>query len=220
MSRALLLSSSLTRRFQKHFQGGVTYTATLIREDNTSGFGLSANNQFDMADELGPSVDFQRHTLRANAIVNLPWDMTVASTYLYGSGALTQTTISGRPYNKPGTNRLNLGAPVTIPVTSALGFDVLDRFNGPSVIPTNGLVPVNALRGFPIHKVDFRVTKRIKLGGAMRLEGIAEVFNLFNHANYGSYNGQVNSATFGDPRQNLGNAYVPRTGQLAFRFSF
>jgi carboxypeptidase family protein len=220
MSKATLLSSSLTRRFQKNFQGGVTYTLTFDRQDNTSGFGLGANNQFNLDDELGPSVDFQRHTARANAILNLPWDVTIAGTYLYGSGSRTQTTISGRPYNKPGTNRLNTGGPITIPVTSALGFDVLDRYTGPAVVATNAIVPVNALRGFPIHKVDFRVTKRIKLGGTARLEGVAEVFNLLNHANYGSYNGQVNSTTFGDPRQNLGNAYVPRTGQLAFRFTF
>jgi hypothetical protein len=220
MSKALLLSSSLTRRFQKNVQGGVTYTVTFDREDNTTGFGIGANNQFNLNDELGPSTDFQRHTLRANGIVNLPWEMTIAGTYLYGSGARTSTAISGRPYNKPGTNRLNTGNPITIPVTSALGFDVLDRFTGPSVIARDALVPVNGLVGFPIHKVDLRVTKRIKLGVTVRLEGVAEVFNVFDHANFGSYNGQVNSATFGDPRQNLGNAYVPRTGQLAFRLSF
>jgi hypothetical protein len=46
------------------------------------------------------------------------------------------------------------------------------------------------------------------------------VFNLFNHENYGAYNAQLNSTTFGDPRQNLLNAYQPRVGQLAFKVSF
>jgi hypothetical protein len=55
---------------------------------------------------------------------------------------------------------------------------------------------------------------------------IGEVFNLFNHANYGSYNmtlSATNAATtalFGQPAQNTNNAYVPRTGQVAFRFAF
>ena len=49
------------------------------------------------------------------------------------------------------------------------------------------------------------------------MTGIAEVFNAFNHENYGAYNGQVNSTTFGEPRQNLLNAYQPRVMQLAFR---
>jgi hypothetical protein len=50
--------------------------------------------------------------------------------------------------------------------------------------------------------------------------GIAEVFNLFNYATFGAYNGQVNSTTFADVRQNTGNAYVPRSGQFGFRVTF
>ena len=46
------------------------------------------------------------------------------------------------------------------------------------------------------------------------------MFNLFNHDNYGSFVTIINNASFGQPRQNLGNAYVPRSGQLGFRFSF
>ena len=46
------------------------------------------------------------------------------------------------------------------------------------------------------------------------------MFNVLNHENYGAYNGQVNSTTFGEPRQNLLNAYQPRVVQLAFRLSF
>ena len=52
-----------------------------------------------------------------------------------------------------------------------------------------------------------------------------EVFNVFNHANYGTYNGIVDSPTFGQPLQvsafsGSGTAYVPRTAQLAFRVTF
>ena len=54
----------------------------------------------------------------------------------------------------------------------------------------------------------------------MQLTGIAEVFNVTNHANYGAYNGQINSTTFGQPRQSLLNAYQPRVMQLAFKVSF
>jgi hypothetical protein len=68
--------------------------------------------------------------------------------------------------------------------------------------------------------VDLRVSKDVRLVRNLRVTGIAEVFNLFNHANYGAYNGQVNSATFGAPAQNLVNSYLPRVVQFAFRFSF
>jgi hypothetical protein len=72
----------------------------------------------------------------------------------------------------------------------------------------------------PISKVDLRVTKIIRLRGNAKVSGIAELFNVFNHDNFGSYNGQVNSATFGQPVQNPSNTFRSRTGQLAFRVQF
>ena len=69
-------------------------------------------------------------------------------------------------------------------------------------------------------RVDVRFAKDINLPAGVKVTGIAEVFNLFNHENYGAYNGQVNSTTFGEPRQNLLNAYQPRVIQLAFRVGF
>ena len=94
------------------------------------------------------------------------------------------------------------------------------RYDGPSVIGTGATTPRNALRGLPIHKVDLRVTKRIKVGRQISLSGVAEVFNLFDHANYGGYNGQISSPTFGAPASNPSNSYRSRTGQLAFRLQF
>jgi hypothetical protein len=70
------------------------------------------------------------------------------------------------------------------------------------------------------------VTKDFKIVGTSKISLIAEVFNLFNHHNYGSYNTQLSAtaaattATFGQPQQNLGNAYVPRQAQFAFRVGF
>ena len=50
------------------------------------------------------------------------------------------------------------------------------------------VIPRNALQGLPLHKVDVRLTKDFALSGSTRVSLIAEVYNLFNHANYGSYN--------------------------------
>ena len=41
-TETMLLSSSFTRRFKNNFQGGVTYTRTLQKNDNTTGFGIQA----------------------------------------------------------------------------------------------------------------------------------------------------------------------------------
>ena len=118
-TESLLLASSFTRRFRDNFQAGVTYTRTLRRNDNTTGFGIQANNQFDLDGDWSRSTDFQRDTFRANGIVNLPWQVTVGASFFYGSGSYYNATLTGRPYNKPGTNRLNLGAPITIPAAVA-----------------------------------------------------------------------------------------------------
>jgi hypothetical protein len=210
----LAISGAVTRRIQNNFQGGLTYTYMFYKHDDTTGFGISADNQFDLDANWARSTDFQRHTLRLNGIYRLPWDISVAGAYFFGSGNYYSTSLSTRPFGKPGTNRLNIAAPLAIPAS------VQDRFDGPSVIGTNELVPRNALQGESLHKVDLRVSKEIRLGGDVRLTGIAEVFNLLNNDNFGDYNGQVNSATFGAPLQNLGNAYLPRVAQFAFRLAF
>ena len=97
---------------------------------------------------------------------------------------------------------------------------VRDRFDGPSSIAPGEVAPRNALQGLPLHRVDLRLSKDVNLPGGMKLTGIAEVFNLTNHENYGAYNSQLNSTTFGQPRQSLLNAYQPRVMQLAFKVSF
>ena len=56
--------------------------------------------------------------------------------------------------------------------------------------------------------------------GARNIQLRFEMFNVMNHRNFGAYNGQINSTTFGQPRQNLLNAYQPRVMQLAFKVSF
>jgi hypothetical protein len=213
----MALSSGVTRRFKDNFQAGMTYTLMFFKHDDTNGdWGYFPNNPFNPGADWARSNSFQRNTLRLNGIYRLPWDISIAGAYFYGSGNAFTTTVAGTdPFGKGSSeNRLNIRAPIQIP-SRALG-----RFDGPSVIGTGETVPRNALRGKPLHKVDIRVTKDIKLPGTVKMSGIAEVFNLFDHANFGSYNGQVNTATFGDPQQNTANAYVPRSGQFAFRIAF
>jgi len=64
------------------------------------------------------------------------------------------------------------------------------------------------------------VSKAIGSAAGVRATLLAEVFNLFNRKNYGSYNTQLDSAAFGTPVASSGNAYVPRSAQLGFRLEF
>jgi hypothetical protein len=223
------LSMALTRRLRAGFQGGVTYTLRLsMHDDGTLGYtNPTANNPFDYLDgEYATSTDFQRNTLRMWALYQLPWGFSTSVSYFYGSGNRFNATISGTPYGKTGNNRLNLsntgGAANAIVVPQ----EMLDRWLGPDVIASGTVIPRNALMGLSLHKVDVRLTKEILLVGSAKVQLIGEVFNLFNRANYGSYNTALSAtnaaqtALFGRPAQNTGNAYVPRQGQLGFRLAF
>jgi hypothetical protein len=223
------LSMALTRRLRAGFQGGVTYTVMLsMHDDGTLGYtNPTANNPFDYLDgEYATSTDFQRNTLRMWALYQLPWGISTSVSYFYGSGNRFNATISGTPYGKTGSNRLNLsntGGPtnaITIPQ------EMLERWLGDPVIASGAIIPRNALQGLPLHKVDVRLMKEILLVGSAKVQLIGEVFNLFNRANYGSYNTALSAtnaaqtALFGRPAQNTGNAYVPRQGQVGFRLAF
>jgi hypothetical protein len=219
----LALANSITRRLKNNLQAGATYTLMFyMHDDNLGGSGAlsgPANNQFNYLDgEWARSTDFQRHTVRLHALYQLPWDVSVSGLYYFGSGNRFQTSLSQVTFGE-GTNRLNLAAPIAVPAAG------LDRFDGPGVIATGAIVPRNALRGLPLHRVDLRLKKDFRIARSLKISAIGEVFNVFNHANYGTYNGVVDSPTFGQPLQvsafsGTGTAYVPRSGQLAFRVTF
>ena len=80
--------------------------------------------------------------------------------------------------------------------------------------------PRNDLVGDPLHRVDMRLQKRFRIGGRVTIDGMVEVFNVFNHENYGSYTTSQSNAAFGQPAFIPNVAYQPRIVQLGFRFAF
>ena len=233
------VSMALNRRFKSNFQSGLTYTYMVsMHDDGNIGYTAPGqNNQFDYLDgEYATSLDYQKNTLRAFALYRFPLGISASVSYFYGSGNRFAAAIAAGVYGKPGTNRLNLTAAggatntIVIPTTATLAngdvIDIASRFNGPSTINSGDTIARNALQGLALHKVDLRLTKDIKLVGSVKISLIGEVYNLFNHHNYGSYNTNVSAtaaattALFGQPQQNTGNAYVPRQAQFAFRLGF
>ncbi|MCA1584280.1 MAG: carboxypeptidase-like regulatory domain-containing protein [Acidobacteria bacterium] len=207
------VSAAVNRRYRNSWQASAAYTLVLFMHDDTTNFQYEGDNPFDPDAEWARSTEFQRHTLRLNGIWRMPWEMSLSGAYLFGSGNYYATTFAANPFGHTGTTRYVTTA-VTVPES------VQDRFDGPTSFAPGDVVPRNSLRGFPLHRVDARVSKDITLPRGMKLTGIAEVFNIFNHENYGAYNMQINSATFGEQRQNILNAYQPRVVQLAFKVSF
>lgn len=90
----------------------------------------------------------------------------------------------------------------------------------PRLRPDGSLVPRNGFVGDPVHRVDMRFQQRISIGARRSIDGILELFNVLNRANYGSYVTDEASRQFGQPEYNSNLAYAPRTLQLGFRLTF
>ncbi len=208
------ISSGLTKRYANNWQASLSYTLTLFQNDDTTNFQYQANNPFDPDADWARSQEFQRHTLRVNAIYRLPFDINLSGAYLFGSGNYYQINYGATPFGPVASANRYVTAPVTVPT------EVAGRFDGPTSFAVGDLIPRNALQGLALHRIDLRLAKDIPLPNGMKLGLIAEAFNILNHKNYGAYQTTINNAGFGQPRQNLLNAYQPRVAQVAFKVSF
>ena len=209
---------TLTKRFSHRWQGTATYTlghftdelpvrpqwylgsdGIMARRD--VGFPLAADFGGDPSDAggffaggAGQSGD-QRHRAVLNGVWDMGWGMQVSGIYFYGSGERFQTNT--------GADRRNEGA----------GSEMRLRANG-TIIGRAEIV------GRPIHRVDMRLQKRLPLFGRTTVDGLFEVFNLFNHENFGSYTTNESNANYGKPSFNGNVAYQPRMLQLGFKLTF
>ena len=65
------------------------------------------------------------------------------------------------------------------------------------VVPRQGSLGRNALRGFPVTQLDFGLRRQFHLGERVNLQLKTEFFNIFNHPNFGDPDGSLQSANFG-----------------------
>ena len=137
----------------------------------------------------------QRHRAVFNGIRELKYGFQLSGLYYYGSGQRFATTYGG---DLRGTGSSTAGR----------------------LRPDGTIVPRNNFVGKPIHRLDMRVQKRFSFGGRSAVDAMFEVFNLFNHANYGAYTTQESNASYGQPSQSDLTANAPRSVQLGFKVTF
>jgi hypothetical protein len=80
--------------------------------------------------------------------------------------------------------------------------------------PDGSIVPRNSLIAPAQNRTDVRLQQRIKLHGRVAIDGIAEIFNIFNRPNYGI--GVVENS----PQYLQNITAQTRTMQFGFRFVF
>jgi hypothetical protein len=193
------LQTALTKRFGNRWQASATYTLAGLK--NNDGLPHSGVNQvtFNVAPDLGDdyslAVTDQRHRMVFNGIWEMGYDFQLSGLYFFGSGERYDTSYGGdlRDIGTDASNRLR---------------------------PDGAIVPRNSFAGDAIHRIDMRFQRRFRFGGRMSADGILEVHNLLDHANYGTYITEQSSPQYLQPDVNSNIAYGPRVVTLGFRFTF
>jgi hypothetical protein len=189
------LQTAVTKRLSQNWQASATYTLSAYRQGFHSPAPDIPNLAADLGGVYGLGVGDQRHRAVFNGIWQLKYGLQLSGIYFFGSGERLATTY-GSDARLTGDSR------------------------GNRLRPDGSIVPLNNFVGKPIHRVDMRLQKTLAVGPHIKAEGLLEVFNAFNHANYGAYVTQENNSQYGKPTQTPTINYAPRTAQLGFRLTF
>ncbi len=202
------LETSFNKRFSHRWQAEATYTLSSFRDGSdqpqqysiVDGMLTRMPYAFTIAPDVyggyGPAVTDQRHRAVVNGIYSPGLGIQISGLYFYGSGSRFATRygsdVRDVGFNQMATQRLR---------------------------PNGTLIDRNNFVGLPLHRVDMRVQKSVAFG-RRSLSGIVDVFNVFNHSNYGSYTLTETSASYGKPSYNSNLAYQARMLQFGFRLAF
>ncbi|MBI2185599.1 MAG: TonB-dependent receptor [Acidobacteria bacterium] len=213
---------TLTKRFGSRWQAMGSYTLGYFRDAKPirpqwylGDDGVVARQPvgFPLAQDMGADYSFagrqvtpgfgQAGDQRHRAVFNGIWDVgagfQVSGIYFYGSGERfwVDTGVDRRGEGGTGVNTGEL-----------------------RLLADGSILPRNSLVGKPIHKMDLRLQERLPLAGRVAVNGIFEVFNLFNHEHYGNYVVNASNANFGQPAFSPSVQYFPRMLQFGIRATF
>ena len=203
--------TAFTKRFSDNWQASGTYTLSwfkdagpkpqqFVQDGNGGSFEpLGFETAPDLGGEYTVAVGDQRHRAVVNGIWEIGYGFQLSGLYFYGSGQHQDvrygTDVGGLGDRRPNEQRLR---------------------------PDGTIVARNSFVSGAHHRADLRLQRRFPLVGRATIDGILEVFNLFNHANYARYETREVNRRFGDPRspRQSNVAFSPRGLQVGFRFSF
>ena len=187
------LQSSVTKRLSNRWQGSATYTLSSLKSAEAPPHSGLDQVPFATAPDYGGEFTFDASDLRHRAMFNGIWNvgrgLQASGLFYLGVGERAVTSYGGdlRGYGGAGSARLR---------------------------PDGTIVPRNDFTQPARRRFDLRLQQRIPLPGRAAIDGIAEVFNLFNSSNL-TISTQESAAQFGLPT--LGEN---RTAQFGFRLTF
>jgi hypothetical protein len=238
------LKTTLTKRFSQglHFQGAYTWSKALDTESATIAgelTGTTVQDPFENRLDWGLAAFHASHTFTGSASYRLPFGENmsgIAGGFARGwqlSGIITAS--DGRPFSVASNPQLthplmrNAARPDIVEggnLNPILG-GVEQYFDPLQFVPQRrgylGNVGRNTLIGPGLLKVDLSVVKEVPLGGTRNLQLRAEVFNLFNRANFSTpANTLFNArgARLATAGRITSTTTTARQGQVAIRFAF
>jgi hypothetical protein len=227
---------SYRQRMTHHFSINANYTLAWAYGYDSGGGSfrnypiLSTN--FLASYNFGPSPNDERHHVTLSGIADLPWGLQLAPILQYGSA---------RPYNLTNSaNTLNTGGgtanAVIVPANDPTNYLAFANNNTAAQNCFYGLAgyapgsctaaKYDPLRGDPFFELDLRLSKTISIGEKLKVELVAQAFNLTNRANYGNdFGGNIGSpSTFAHPAGFFApsSTIIPRSlwSEFGVRFSF
>ena len=229
------VSVILRKRMSYGLQADAHYTWSRTRDmaTHSNGGGQTMNN-YDIQADYGPANWDVPHRFVASYIYDVPFLKSSSQPVLkyvvagWQVGGVT-TIQSGTPVNVTiGADRANIGisglqrpdlvgpVPALNCQQSPTGPDLINCFD-PSAFAmpaqyTFGNAPRNVLRGPKAMITDLSMMKDVPVGGSVRVQIRAEIFNAFNNVNYGNPNAVFGSATFG--RISATNTTYPNMRQI------
>jgi hypothetical protein len=236
-SRYDSLQASLNRQFGVGFQAQASYSWSKCTDDGSSTYPLEnsfgTTDPYDRALDRGPCAFNRTQNLVVNGLYSLPFrrNRLVSGWRL----ATLITAASGLPVDVADGYDQSLGGGWARPnYSGAAGchpYDIVNKsIAGPAIqyfnpacytlepLGTDGDVGRNSIYGPSLVNVDFSVMKRTKITEKLDSEFRAEIFNLFDRANFGL----PNPAVFTGPTagQITTLATPPRQTQFAVRLLF
>lgn len=231
---ALWLSAN--KRFSSGLQFSASYSLSHSIDYNLlSNNAVGAQDSYNLHNERGSSDFDARHNFHISYNYDLPfkgnrlfegWGISGVTTFQTGN-PLT-IIVSGAGPTGFATRRANLiGDPTIANPDPSMWFNTAafcapgtTGCTGPAVF---GNVGRNTLIGPGFNNFDFSVLKKTKITETTRIEFRTEIFDLFNHPNFGQPGRTVGAATFGkitNTRFSPGDSGSARQIQFAVKYVF
>jgi len=219
------------KRFARGLQFNASYTfSKSIDYNSLNTQGVVVQDSYNIRGDRGLSDFDARHRFVINWLYELPFKGNrLVEGWQFSS--ITQLQ-SGNPVNLLFNNsaftgvaslRPDLIGAITILEDPNRWFDT-SAFAAPTTPATHfGSLGRNVVIGPGFHNVDFSVLKNTNISEKLRVQFRAEIFDLFNHANFGQPGRVIGTPTFGvitNTRFPTGDSGSSRQVQFALKFIF